>query len=193
MTRAFLVCVFAIIALSSSTWLKAQTPQTSHERVARLLEEGLRASASNTPADAQRLATVAHTLALLGAHPADGTEDLAQQWSALARARGSTSETPAYRGRALGPSYRRARIDRRNSDKTSQLFLAGQPAIVTLVPPTHAAISLRVVDPAHRETCEIKHARKRGSCQWTPVYTERYQIALSTEALSPVDAYVIVN
>jgi hypothetical protein len=73
----------------------------------RTLAEGDLAQARG---DQAALAAAADTLKLLGARPAEGQDDLSTLWSQQAQAGGAVHAGPVYRGRALGPAYRRGSL-----------------------------------------------------------------------------------
>jgi len=123
----------------------------------------------------------ARALAAAGAHPVDGTHDLAAAWGAM--------RTPPYRDRALGPGYRQIAIGGGSSARFEQVFLAGQRARVAVVMHGNAAVRLAVTDDDGQPQCGAReHA---GRCDWVPLWTTRYRIELQNPG-SAIASYTVV-
>src|SRR5690349_8626514 len=111
--------------------LLAAAPADPVDGVSQALARGMAAEAAG---DGRAMLEAARWLEGYGARAAEGAGDLAVRWRALALARGVKAGDPPFRGRALGPGYRRGRLDPGGAAATDQVFLAGQKAVVALVP-----------------------------------------------------------
>lgn len=190
--RIALACV--AVALSWAGHAAAQQDVSArHQRLADVLQQGERASQGHGKRDAAALAAAARALARMGAQPADGTADLVKQWSEQAVRMGyRKAQDTAFRGRVLGPAYRKVRLDPASEDISYATFLAGQPATVTITAQSGSKVSFAVESPDKTNPCTVTFAKSRQHCAWMPIYTQRYTIRLqSKEAVT--DAFVIIN
>ncbi len=166
----------------------APSPPTQVERVAEALMLGERAEASGDPA---ALADAARILDVLGARPIQGEEDAAARWHGIARAGGIT--TPRFRGRALGPAYRRGMLAPRAALSTEQVFLGGKKAIVSVVPESGRTLAIRITEPDRPSICDRNVAAPRGECSWLPVFTRRVEIRVANPDDRPARYFLVSN
>lgn len=160
-------------------------PHTPAEQVAAALDAG----SISGPAKG-RLAA-ARTLAALGARPAvAGEPDLAASWSAPLQ--GSAAE-PVYRGRMLGPAYRKGLISAGAEVVIEQVFMAGQVAEVVVAPSSGAELSLTIADPAGQEVCKSRVLRPHGKCSWRPPFAGRYGLRISNSGTREANFFLVVN
>lgn len=165
-----------------------------HRQLAKALLEGQRAEQAAGTARAQHLQRAALKLTALGARPVEGDDDLAEAW--LARAASLGARAPKripYRGRVLGPSYKRVRLSATSPVETTQLFLAGTQARITLVTPAKGDAHLQVRAPDDTVACQVASTPDGRDCSWLPLYTQRYRLDLKSPRARWVDAFVIVN
>lgn len=160
--------------------------------VLRTLMEGDAALAGG---DAAQLMDTAQVLKALGATPAEGQDDLAALWTQEAQTRGVTRSTLAFRGRALGPAYRRGSLVAGGSFTMRQLFLAGQRAQILVAPAGAggAGLSIRVQGADGATLCAKAVGGPQADCVWLPVFTERYDIVIENGGSSPASFYLIVR
>jgi len=131
----------------------------------------------------------------MGVHPADvGDDDPLAQWRA-ARQPAIGGELP-WRGRALGPAYRRARVAPGESLVIEQIFLAGQRARIAAqisgVGGTDGLVALAISNPRAEAVC-TRQLSPAASCNWLPIYTERFSIALQNRGRHPASIYLVVR
>lgn len=144
--------------------------------------------------DAEALRTAAQTLESLGARPdADQQEDLSRRWGEQASLIDPSTPLPAYRGRALGPSYKKGMVSSLSTVSTEQIFLAGKKASVALVPVSFKPISISISDGQGKNICSRITESKPANCEWLPLFTERYRINIHTSASQPVIYYLVSN
>ncbi len=170
----------------------APTPATpaSHAAIAEALLAGSDAGAT----DADRLLWAADQLSLLGAKAASDGEDLAQTWRAQALARGARpTQRPITRGRALGAAYRRGTLAPYGTSSTDQVFLAGEKAIVTVVPLGLSSLQVKVHREGDAPACQRSIGKPQASCQWVPDFTRRYTISVSNPGAQSGGYYLIVD
>lgn len=160
--------------------------------VLRALVEG---EAAQAQGDGATLGEKAQLLTALGATPAPGQQDLASLWTSEAQSRGATVAALPYRGRALGPAYRRGSVVPGGSVTMRQLFLGGQRAQI-LVAPTNSGdghLSIKV-QGVHGETlCAKPVGGPQANCAWMPLFTERYDIVIENDGAAPADFYMLVR
>lgn len=157
----------------------------------RTLEEGDVARASG---DYVALLQAAQMLQTLGAVPAEGQDDLAALWMMEAHRNGVVSAL-AYRGRALGPAYRRSSLAAGGRFNLRQLFLAGQSARISVAVAGGAPglLSIRVRDGAGGTLCDKAVGAPQVDCAWLPLFTDRYAIELVNGGSAPVSFYLIIR
>lgn len=166
-------------------------PVSVTERVASALARGEQAGSGRVDPDS--LAKISHFLLAAGARPADAAApDLATQWAELARAQGVKAPIP-FRGRALGPAYRRGRLAAGKRFALEQLFLAGRSAEVALMPVTPARLTLEITDGSPKPICRRGAANPPASCKWLPVYTKRHSVTVSNLGRAAADYYIVIN
>lgn len=160
------------------------------QRVADALYRGEQAERSRDP---RAMIEAARALELLGAKPVEGGEDAASRWRDLARAGGVEAPPSVYRGRALGPAYRQGILAPRAVLATEQVFLAGQKAMVSVVPEAGRMLAMRIAAPGQASICAQDVAPPRAVCSWLPVFTRRVEIRLSNPDDRPSRYYLVSN
>lgn len=160
--------------------------------VLRALLEGDAAHASGNHA---ALLDTVQALKALGATPAEGQEDLAARWTHEAQAHGAAPSTLAFRGRALGPAYRRGSLVPGGSVTMRQLFLGGQRAQISVAPANGSAANLSIrVHGADGETlCAKPVGGPQADCAWLPLFTDRYDIVIENGGKAAVGFYLIMR
>jgi hypothetical protein len=119
----------------------------------------------------------AQTLADTAAQPID-TPDLAV----------SAKPRQAYRNRALGPAYRKVALAPGATARFEQTFFAGQRARVAVVPVDRAVFALAVTDDDGASQCDSS-----ARCDWTPLWTTRYRVALDNRGPRPASFFVVMQ
>lgn len=193
-TVVLLSAISSACAQAPSTAESAQWPPGPEAKIAAALVQGELASQGHSKQDAEALAAAARTLARMGAHPIDGQEDLVTTWARQAIAMGAPpGGAVVFRGRVLGPAYRRVQLSPAQKDVSSASFLAGQQASVTVTPVGNGHVDLRVHGANQSVACTVQRRRDGHLCEWLPLYTERYTITVSAGARAPVTAFVVLN
>lgn len=153
---------------------------------------GLLAAAEAAPSAAAR-APLIERLDALGVRLADGagTDDPLADWRSQNKA---GSGTP-WRGRALGPAYRRAVVPAGESLVIEQIFLAGQRAQIAAQlagrnPAGH--VDMAISNPRAQAVC-TRQLAPRASCDWLPIFTERFAIALHNTGNRDASVYLVVR
>lgn len=161
-------------------------------RTADAIAMGEAGERSNDPA---ALARAAGILDALGARPTGDTEeeDVARKWIDLAVAQDANISVPVYRGRALGPAYRKGTVSAGSDATMQQIFLAGKKASVALVPVSKNILSISVENGAGERLCYRTVFEKPGICEWLPLFTDRFLIRVITKVRKPVHYYVVSN
>ncbi len=145
-------------------------------------------------ADAAGLRAAAGKLDNLGARPDDDQhDDLSESWSRQASVIDPSTPPAVYRGRALGPSYKKGVVSATSRVSINQIFLAGKKASVALVPASSKPVSIEISDGEGRKICSRLTSLKPANCEWLPLFTERYQIDIRTSESRPVSYYLVSN
>ncbi|QIG79600.1 hypothetical protein [Stakelama tenebrarum] len=160
--------------------------------VARVAEALARGDAAEHSGSTSEYAAAALALEQLGARAEDDTPDLASRWRDAARA-GGVDLPPPFRGRALGPAYSRGAIDANGAFVTEQVFLAGQPAEIAVVPQARNGLRLIITDQDDKTLCDQRVAPPRTLCRWLPIFTRRVTIRLHNGQAEAVNYYLVTN
>ena len=110
-----------------------------------------------------------------------------------ARKSRSKDRKPPFRGRALGPAYRDGMLKPRTALSTEQVFLAGQPAEIALVPEPSRPLAISVTTADGKSICSRVANAPRTKCSWMPVFTSRVQIRIVNEGEAPARYYLVSN
>lgn len=171
----------ACTAADGPNALQASSSPSRAESVAALLAD---AEADSVAGETGMLARRLARLEALGAHPApDGGEDPVPAWRTAAG-----NDSIPFRGRALGPAYRRGTLAADGELQLTQTFLSGKKAVIAVSSPGGAGPALRVVSASGETICE-----SAASCRWTPVFTERYAIILRNTSRKARAYYLVVE
>lgn len=137
--------------------------------------------------DPQTRAPLIERLDALDVRLADGApEDPLAGWRAEQQATGGTP----WRGRALGPAYRRARVGPGEKLRIEQVFLAGERARIAAQASGGSDVALAINNPRSEAVCQQQLA-PRGNCNWLPIYTERFSIELENRGSLPASVYIV--
>ena len=163
----------------------AQAPATAQaDRVAEAL---LAADRAEQAGDGVALAAAIGVLDRLGAKPLDAAAgDPLPHWRSLA----DTGEPP-LRGRPLGPGYRKGVIAPGQTERIEQLFLSGQRARIALTAPGQNRLNLTVDDAKQSSVCGAGARPLR--CEWVPLFTQRYTIAIANPGTAAAEYYLAVE
>jgi hypothetical protein len=126
----------------------------------------------------------------LGVHLADDAtdDDPLEDWR---RADKGPDDQPSP-ARALGPAYRTARVAPGQSLVIEQIFLAGQHARIAAQTSTGGRVALAISNPRSEPVC-TRQLAPSASCNWMPIYTERFAIQLHNRGRQPVRVYLVIR
>ncbi len=160
--------------------------------ILRALVEG---EAAQAQGDSTSLGRKARMLSVLGAAPARGQEDLAALWRRQAQGVGATVDMPPFRGRALGPAYRRGSLVPGGSMTMRQLFLGGQRAQIMVAPVGEGSghLSIRVEGAQGETLCQKAVGGPQADCAWMPLFTDRYSIVIENVGEASASFYLLVR
>lgn len=160
--------------------------------ILRTLVEG---EAAQAQGDTAALGRKARMLSVLGAAPAPGQADLAALWGEKAQASGAMADDPPYRGRALGPAYRRGSLLPGGSMTMRQLFLGGQRAQIMVAPTGEGSghLSLRVEGAQGETLCQKAVGGPQADCAWMPLFTDRYSIVIENAGDASANFYLLIR
>lgn len=181
-----------MISLLFPVLLSAATPaELPSDPVLRTLVEG---DAARAQGDHAALLDTARGLSALGAAPAEGQDDLAALWTTEAQAGGAIAPAHRFRGRALGPAYRRGMLGAGGRVTLRQLFLAGQRATISVAPTSGAGhLSIRVQDGQGATLCAKPVGGPQVDCAWLPLFTDRFNIVIENGGAMPAAFYLIMR
>lgn len=121
---------------------------------------------------------------------ADGAqpeEDTLAHWRAEAA---DADGAPPFRGRALGPAYRRATIQPGETIRIEQIFYAGQRAEIAGQSLGGEPVHMDIRNQRTRAVCTAQ-LTPAGTCRWLPLFTERFQIELVNRSRKPASVYIV--
>ena len=144
-------------------------------------------AAAEAASDARMRAPLIDRLDALDVRLAEGApEDPLASWRQDHQASGAAP----WRGRALGPAYRRARVEAGQSLRIEQIFYAGERAQIAAQASGGGTVALAINDPRAEPVCEQQLA-PRAACNWLPIYTERFSILLENTGSTPASVYIV--
>ena len=147
--------------------------------------EAARTDAARAPMIARLDALGVNVLADTGPAP---LEDPLAEW----RRHYAPPAGEVYRGRTLGPGYRRAQLAAGQRLVIEQIFTAGERAEMAAQTSGGQPVALAVANNKAEKVCEAQltpHAR----CRWMPIYTERFQITLTNRGTTPASVYLVFD
>jgi hypothetical protein len=137
--------------------------------------------------DARQRAPLIERLDALDVRLAEGeTDNPLATWRTQHQASGAAP----WRGRALGPAYRRLAVGAGASLRIEQVFYAGQRAEIAAQANGNGQVALAVANPRAQAVCEQQLA-PRGSCSFLPIYTERFSIELENTGNASASVYIV--
>ncbi len=167
--------------------LNAATPASE---VSQALSDGMAAEARG---DGPALMAAAMKLETLGAHPAEGENDLAAAWKTRASALGAKApDAPPWRGRFLGPAYRHGTLAANASFATRQSFIAGQKADIS-VESEMDALELKVWDDDGKPVCQVTTSARLLGCRWIPPFSGPSTITIANRRAEPARYILVLN
>ncbi len=142
--------------------------------------------AAQAAPDAASRAPVMERLLALNVQPADAASDnpLAQWRTAHAPYAG----TP-YRGRTLGPAYRRANLAPGQMIEIAQVFYAGRRAEMR-AQANRSTVALAINNSRDEAVCQAQLS-PQAQCRWLPLFTERFAITLENTGDMPASVYLV--
>lgn len=100
--------------------------------------------------------------------------------------------TEVFRGRTLGPGYRRAQLAAGERLVIDQIFYAGQRAEMAAQTRGGQPVALAVTNPQADKVCEAQ-LTPTARCRWLPIFTERFQITLVNRGRTPASVYLVFD
>ena len=98
--------------------------------------------------------------------------------------------TQPFRGRALGPAYRRTRLAAGETVRIEQIFYAGERAAIAAQTSTSGTVALEISNPRSEAIC-AQDLTPRANCSWLPIFTERFAIELENKGTAPASIYLV--
>lgn len=145
------------------------------------------AAAAGTDKAAHRaLGRSVTALERIGAQAQEGEEDPLPGWRVQA---GPAPSDATFRGRVLGPAYRRGWLEPGAELAVEQLFLGGQAATVAVAAAPSQPLRLSVQGGQASPSCS-GNAR---DCRWTPIFTERYTIRVRNAGAAKARYYLVFD
>jgi len=95
-----------------------------------------------------------------------------------------------FRGRALGPGYRRAQLAAGERLVIDQIFYAGERAEMAAQTRGGQPVALAVANRQAEKVCEAQ-LTPNARCRWLPIFTERFSITLTNRGTTPASVYLV--
>ncbi len=144
-------------------------------------------AAADSAGNAEQRAPFVDRLNAMNVALADGAQDdPLSAWRAEHQATG----TPPWRGRALGPAYRRTRVPAGEIVRIEQIFYAGQNAEIAAQASGGGTVALAISNPRAEAVC-AKSVTPRANCNWLPLFTERFSIELENSGSEAASVYLV--
>ena len=134
----------------------------------------------------QRAPLIARLDALGVAAVAGAADDPLARW----RAEHVPGAGEVWRGRTLGPGYRRALVPAGGELVIEQIFTAGERAEMAAEVRGGNPVALAIANPREQRVCEVELA-PNARCRWLPVFTERYAIRLENRGRQPASVWLV--
>lgn len=143
--------------------------------------------AAEAAEDADARAPLIARLDALGVAAVPGTdEDRLADWRREYR----PPAGEVYRGRTLGPGYRRAQLAAGERMVIDQIFYAGQRAEMAAQTRGGQPVVLAVTGSQAQKVCEAQ-LTPNARCRWLPIFTERFSITLINRGTTPASVYLV--
>lgn len=151
-------------------------------------------SAADSRGDGKALMRAGLALERMGVRPAAGETDIGQIWFAKAKALGVKIPTvPHYRGRTLGPAYRRGIIAAHGTFITQQSVNAGESAVINIMAVKGAELGLDITDDDNHQICHLTHDTLMRGCHWVPVYTGMNALTINNSSDFSDSYFIVIN
>lgn len=144
--------------------------------------------------DAERLLAAAQILSILGAGPADAAQnDLADIWARMAQQLQPGLTASLFGQPISGLKYRAEMLSGNASLAVQPLFSAGEKVTIALVSDSGSSLSIEVKNARGKPVCQKAATSRKVSCQWTPVFTDSFQILVHNHAQQSARYYLIIK
>ncbi|MCP1468339.1 hypothetical protein J3E64_000006 [Sphingobium sp. OAS761] len=183
-------------SMLSALMLAASPPVPARNAVPAdpVLRTLLHGDVAQASGDHAALLDTAQLLATLGATPLEGQPDLAAVWTQEANVHGVKRAALAFRGRALGPAYRRGSLVPGGTLSMFQLFLGGQRARISIAPAgDNSKLSIRVQGQSGETLCDKPVETAQADCAWMPTFTDRYTITIENGGEAAASFFLVLR
>lgn len=136
---------------------------------------------------ADQRALLIERLDALNVHLAEGASD--DPLAGWRSAQPANTAAP-WRGRTLGPAYRRAQVGAGERLRIEQVFFAGQRAQIAAQASGGGQVALEIANPRAQAVC-AQQLSPRGTCDFLPIYTERFSIELENTGSQSASVYIV--
>ncbi|MFC3096960.1 hypothetical protein [Alteraurantiacibacter palmitatis] len=154
-----------------------------------LLDAAALLAAADSIAQPEQRAPLIERLDAMNVQLAEGApDDPLGEWRSQHRA----NESNPWRGRTLGPAYRRASVAAGQRVRIEQIFFAGQRAQIAAQASGGGQVALAIANPRAEAVCQ-KQLSPNASCDWLPIYTERFSIELENRGREPASVYIVIR
>ncbi|VVT02771.1 hypothetical protein [Erythrobacter sp. EC-HK427] len=109
----------------------------------------------------------------------------------IARWRTQADLPPPMRGPVGGPAVRRGSIAPGRSAEFGLAFLAGERAAIAIHARSGPAVHISIADGQATTVCTRQ--TRRGSCVWTPLFTQRHTIRLSNDGTRTAQYHLAIE
>ena len=190
--RLLACCAITLLAACQSTGLRSDAlaeipPLAADASMAEAALDALaRAEQAAEEGNRAELARQLTRIEALGAR-FESEEDAAD----IARWRSQADLPPPMRGPVGGPAVRRGSIAPGRSAEFGLAFLAGERAAIAIHARSGPAVHISIADGQAATVCTRQ--TRRGSCVWTPLFTQRHTIRLSNDGTRTAQYHLAIE
>ncbi|MFC3100060.1 hypothetical protein [Altererythrobacter lauratis] len=154
-----------------------------------LLDAAALLAAADSVTQPEQRAPLIERLDAMNVRLADGApDDPLGEW----RSQHQADESNPWRGRTLGPAYRRASLAAGQRVRIEQIFYAGQRAQIAAQASGGGQVAIAIANPRAEAVCQ-KQLSPNASCDWLPIYTERFSIELENRGRDNASVYIVIR
>jgi len=157
-------------------------------RADKVAEKLAQAELAYDTGDKGRLTSLLAALNAIGVKPFGAAQgDTLAMWQSA-----SGVEPEPFRGRLLGPAYVRGELAPGEVWRSAQTFKSGEASTLSVSHKGSGPVRMTVSDGKARAVCTPRRM-KEPACQFTPMFTQRYDIELTNEGTEDAVYFLVFD